>query len=164
MRNSSARTVTVIADNGGGITLQIVDKLARRWQHHYYGQRIPHLAADLRAALRIPADCGHPSILSNAIIREYAGHPMVRTGAYGDDNYILALRECVRPKLNLAAWEGDETSDGWWEPTHEEQRNGGCRVYDAADVLAMRDPDEAWGRAMGVLVTALVSPPSHVGA
>lgn len=104
---STARTVTVIADNGGGITLQIVDRLGRRWQHTYHGH----------------AD----------------------TCAYD----LLASRS---RDLYLPEWDGDETADGWLEPTGDEQRNGGYHVYDIAEILAMSGPDEAWGNAMADVV------------
>jgi hypothetical protein len=113
-RRSRARAVTVIADNGGGITLQITDRHGRRWQHHYYGTHAPaQLAYDL---------CASQSV-----------------------------------DLYLPEWEGDETSEGWLTPTGDEQRNGGYRVYDGAEVLTMTDPDDAWGRAMGDLVTAILA-------
>lgn len=109
-RRSAARSVTLVADNGGGITLQITDRLGRRWQHCYDGQPV-QLADD--------------------------------------------LRKSQAADLYLPEWDGDDSADGWVEPTAEEQRNGGYRVYDAGEVCAMTDPDEAWGHAMGALVVAL---------
>src|SRR3990167_1799288 len=110
-RKSMAKTVTVIADNGGGVTLQITDKMGRRWQHTYGNS----------------AQCAYDLWMSQ--------------GA----------------ELYLPEWEGDESAEGWVEPSYDDQRNGGYKVYEASEVLAMTDPDEAWGRAQGEVVSALLA-------
>lgn len=148
-RRSSARDVTVIADGGGGITLQITDKLGRRFQHDYYGRgQAVQLATDLKAAFRIPADCEIDTPLGRGMIAEYRGvkHVGMWTHAAMLDNGAA---------LCLPEWEGNElVENGWCEPTHDQQRNGAYRVYDGAEVLLL-DRDEAWGAGMQELVDAL---------
>lgn len=53
---AGTQDVTVIEDNGGGITLQITDATGRRWQHTYTGQPGEDLAFDLRASLASDLD------------------------------------------------------------------------------------------------------------
>ena len=35
---------------------------------------------------------------------------------------------------DITAWDGDESGDGWQDPSDDEIRNGGCRVLTVGDV------------------------------
>ena len=88
--------ITIICDNGGGITLQLAnEQTGRRYQHYYDGyDNFDQFAQDLAVA------------------------------------------------ETFATWDGNEAqdedgTDQWLVPTDNQLRNGGYKVFDYEDILAL---------------------------
>jgi len=95
MHMSSTVDITIIADNGGGITLQLTADNGKRYQHYYDGyDGFKQLAEDLAVA------------------------------------------------ETFSDWDGNEAQDEdgneqWLVPTDNQIRNGGYKVFDYEDILAL---------------------------
>lgn len=100
---SKTNQITIICDNGGGTTLQVVSDSGYRYQHTY--DDAAHIATDIKASL--------------------AGE-------------------------NPAGWDGNEAEGddaSWMEPTGDEIRNGGYRVYDVDDIKGLDAENCSWRNA-----------------
>ena len=103
MTNARQNQITLIEDNAGGMTLQLVGSNGERWQHLYWGG-MGQLADDIGA---------------------FAG---------GSDPWV-------------DGWEGDQSADGWLDPTQDELDSGGYRVIDFGEILNT-DPEDIASAAL----------------